>query len=285
MYSRNIAHSEPTNPHAYDSEARQEPTMTTPTDQSTDQSAGLDPATAMPMTVEGIAASPTTELVNRYRAAVGLIDRRLMEMADDDLDQAFLPDAGVGRWPIRVLMGHLADAEMVQIHRMRRAVAEPGAVLGLWDEHAFIDCDMYGKEGQVRSPIAGFCAMVYTTRQWAGEWLATLTDEEWQREIMHPENGAMSTRDLLVYTIWHFEHHLGFLQAKVSKLMGEEGYAPIAGPAAHAQAGGCASGGSCGCEAQGKARPADGSCCGGSSASDSGACCSSQANSAESSTS
>lgn len=238
------------------------------------QPAGLDPATAMPMTIEGIAASPTAELVTRYRAAVGLIDRRLMEMADEDLDQAFLPDAGVGRWPIRVLMGHLADAEMVQIHRIRRAVAEPGAVLGLWDEHAFIDANLYGKEGDLRAPIAGFCAMVYTTRQWAGEWLATLTPEEWQREIMHPENGAMSARDLLVYTIWHFEHHLGFLQAKIAKIMGEEGYAPIAGPAAHAQSQCCSSGGSCGCEAEGKARPADGSCCGGNANQSSGGCCS-----------
>ena len=39
----------------------------------------------------------------------------------------------VGRWPIRVLLGHLADAELVFVHRMRRAVGEAARFVGFSD--------------------------------------------------------------------------------------------------------------------------------------------------------
>src|ERR1044071_1538478 len=74
-------------------------------------------------TVEQISALATPALLARFRKGVENLDRRMFWLKDAQLDSAFLPSAGVGRWPVRVLLGHLADAELAVAHRMRRTVA------------------------------------------------------------------------------------------------------------------------------------------------------------------
>ena len=73
--------------------------------------------------VEFFMSLPIKELIARYRKGVENYDRRVFWLNASDIDTAFLPDAGVGRWPIRVLLGHLADAEMLFVHRMRKVAA------------------------------------------------------------------------------------------------------------------------------------------------------------------
>jgi hypothetical protein len=156
-------------------------------------------------------------LILRYRKGLELVDARVFELSDEQLDMAFLPEAGVGNWPARVLIGHLADAELAYTHRMRRAVAEDSPVVNAWDENAFVDAGLYAGG---KHPIAGFIAMIHTTRRWTAEWLSTLAPEQLQRRVMHEQNGEMKMRKMLVYTTWHLEHHVRFLNAKICKFLG-----------------------------------------------------------------
>lgn len=160
-------------------------------------------------------------LIDRYAIGVERFDRRVLELEHSELDTAFRPDAGVGRWPARVLLGHLADAELVFVHRMRRVVAEDGPLLAAWDEEAFIDRGLYGgaEEGP-RHPIAAFIATVHTLRQWTAPWLRTLQPPAWGRRAMHPQRGEQTTRVILEYATWHVEHHAWYLNAKVRKFRG-----------------------------------------------------------------
>ena len=138
-----------------------------------------------------VAALSNEELVLRYRRGLEGFDARIFELSDEQVDAAFLPDAGVGRWSVRVLVGHLADAELAYTHRMRRATAEENPLLAVWDENAFIDAGLYAG-GQY--PLGGFVAVIHTLRRWTAEWLATLTPEQLQRKAMHPERGPMTVR-------------------------------------------------------------------------------------------
>lgn len=166
----------------------------------------------------------TLPLLERYLIGIEHFDPRVLEMSDDCLDQAFLPEAGVGRWPIRDLLGHLADSEMLFVHRMRRAVAEDHPVLGLMDENAFIDASVYRATESGRltrsAPIAGAIATIHTMRQWHGEWLGLLSEEAFAREAMHPERGPESVKSMLALATWHLEHHAQFLNAKVERFLG-----------------------------------------------------------------
>lgn len=193
-------------------------------------------AVAVDQAREAVAGLSDSELIARYRRGLEKIDPRVFELSDEQLDMAFLPEAGVGRWPARVLVGHLADADLSFTQRMRRAVAEDNPVLEPWDENALIDAGMYSG-GQY--PIGGFIAVVHTLRRWTSEWLATLSPEQLRRGAMHPERGPQTVRGILAYTTWHLEHHAAFLNAKVCKMLGP---AVVAG---ESEGGGCGPG--CGC--------------------------------------
>ncbi len=169
-----------------------------------------------------IRASDTQTLVARLRIGVEHLDPRVFELSDEQLDTAWLPDAGCGRWPIRVLLGHLADAEIVNAHRIRRAFGEDRPTLAVWDENAFIDSGLYGCTAATdfRPPIGGDIAAIHTTRSWMVAMLFQLEDRHWQRQALHPERGPISIRDIADYNCFHLEHHAAYLNAKVFKLLG-----------------------------------------------------------------
>jgi len=181
-------------------------------------------------------------LCARMHTGLGLFDQRVVELDNEQVSQAWLNDAGVGRWPIRVLIGHLADAELVLAHRIRRIIAEDNPTLNLWDEHAFIDGGLYGctENPNLLPPMGGDLAIIHTTRSWLVVLLMQLNDLQWNREGMHPTNGPTSVRQIANYHCWHLEHHAYYLNAKVEKLLG-----PIP-----PQSGCCGgnSGGGCGCK-------------------------------------
>lgn len=212
-----------------------------------------------------IAAMPAGELVRRYRFSVGAFDHRLFDLSDEQLDQAWLEEVGVGRWPVRTLLGHLADAEVVFTHRLRRAVAEPGSVLSEWDELAFVDAGIYEARSAdhnpgvdvpntVAPPVGAFVGAIYTQRQWVGEWLGNLTDRAWDRRVLHPQRGELSVRDLAVVNTWHLEHHAWFLNAKIEKFLGPRPE-PEACETHAGKPGGCGAG--CACASGGGTRGDD----------------------------
>jgi DinB superfamily len=205
---------------------------------------------------------PTKDLIARYRKGVENYDRRVFWLNESEIDTAFLPDAGVGRWPIRVLLGHLADAEVSFVHRLRKTAAEEQPVLQAWDEDAFIDANLYGhiknvnalanggvslspeaSKARVAAVLGGFVAVVHTLRQWTGAWLETLPEAAFTREAMHTQRGAQTLKQILAYATWHVEHHSRFLKLKVDKLTGK---APLSGRTGeNGQGGSCGPGCAC----------------------------------------
>lgn len=194
------------------------------------------------------ALDPLT-LTMRYRRGIEAIDRRVFEMTERQIDAAYLPQAGVGQWPVRVLIGHVADADLVFVERMRRCIGEDNPVVAVWDENSFVDSGIYGNaektymdqpegdHGRVMAAIGGPLATIHTLRQWNGQWLLSLPESAWTRKIMHPERGPQTLKNVLEYATWHLEHHAAFLAMKVVHVLG---------PAPAEQAGG-GCGPSCGC--------------------------------------
>jgi hypothetical protein len=186
------------------------------------QASSLMTLEPVPTRGELCAGLSNRQLVDRYRVGVERFDRRVFELDDSELDTAFLPDAGVGRWPVRVLLGHLADAELAFVQRMRRVVAEENPILQPWDENAFIDSGMYGLGEKTGGnyPIGAFIAATHTLRQWTAQWLGTLNDQAFARKGLHTQNGEQSLRTILEYDTWHLEHHAFLLNKKIAKFRG-----------------------------------------------------------------
>lgn len=169
---------------------------------------------------DDVVSMPSPLLVERYAKGIDRLERRLLDLTDAQLDTFFRPEAAVGRWSCRVLVGHLADAEIVFIHRMRRTVAEERPVLAVWDENAFLDGQMYGTDGPgPKIPVAGAVAVIHTTRLWCSDWLRTLDDKSFDARALHPERGEQSVKMILSYATWHLEHHAWYLSRKLEKLL------------------------------------------------------------------
>lgn len=191
--------------------------------------------------VENLKTLSLPDLVRRYRKGVENFDRRIFDLSEEQLDQAFLPDAGVGRWPIRVVLGHVADAELVAVHRMRRIVAEERPMLCEWDENAFVDRNVYGVGlgPSGGGAIGAFVAATHVMRQWTSMWFSGLSDADMARVGLHPSRGEQSVKDIITLYTWHLEHHAAFVNEKVVRFLGEA-------PAEEPKQGGCGSG--CGCK-------------------------------------
>lgn len=168
-----------------------------------------------------ILALPISQLIDRYAAGSECFERRTLDLTDAQQDTAFRPESGVGRWSCRILIGHVADAELVYSHRLRRAVAEENPVFAVWDENAFIDSGLYASEkGGADRPLAGSVALIHTVRLWTADWLRSLDAADFERKALHPEAGPQTVRSILVTAVWHLEHHAWFLSRKLERLLG-----------------------------------------------------------------
>lgn len=179
-------------------------------------------ADTSPVSLAEIESLDHTTLVSRLRVGVEHFDPRVFELEPDQLDQAWHKESNAGTWPIRVLLGHLADTELLFTHRIRRTLALDNPTLEVFDEHAYIDSGIYGcTEGStITPPVGGDVAAIHTTRSWTVALLFQLNDAHWSREALHPEQGPITVRQMGNYLCWHLEHHAHILNTKVEKLLG-----------------------------------------------------------------
>ena len=166
-----------------------------------------------------IRALDTESLIERYASGVDSLDPRLLSATDEQASAYFRPEAGIGRWSCRALVVHLADAEQVLVHRMRRVVCEERPVLALWDEDAFIDaCVCDGDDAHPAPPVAGAVGVIHATRLWTREWLRSLAPEAWDRVGLPPATSELTQHDLVTYSTWHLEHHSAILARKLDAM-------------------------------------------------------------------
>lgn len=158
-------------------------------------------------------------LIDRYSSGVHLLDRRVLALDEAALDTCFREDAGVGRWSCRVLIGHLADAELLMTWRLRRVASEDGPLLAPWDHESPVDAGLYtGVPTGGDRQVAGSIAVIHTLRLWNADWLRSLDQDSWRRSGLHPQDGPQTLRTILDLATHHLEHHARFLRAKLERL-------------------------------------------------------------------
>jgi len=162
------------------------------------------------------------DLCKRYAGGTTYLDKRVLDLPPQSLDQEFNAESGLGLWSCQTVLGHLADAELAFVHRMRRIHAEEGPRFSVWDENAFVARGLY----KTRDPGHGawmFWEALQTLRKWTAVWLSELAEADFARTGVHPERGEQTLRVVLEYAAWHMEHHGWFLNRKVASLRTEGG--------------------------------------------------------------
>jgi hypothetical protein len=136
--------------------------------------------------------------LERFRRGPELLATALTGVFGEEEDFAPAP----GKWSIRQIVAHLADAELVGAHRMRQVIAEDNPTIIAYDQNAWAGNLDYSRRKPKQS--------LETFRRLRAEnydLLKDLPESAYARTGNHTENGPMTLRALLEGYAGHTENH------------------------------------------------------------------------------
>lgn len=142
-------------------------------------------------------------LLERYRRGAELLAVVLTGVFGEEED--FVP--APGKWSVRQIVAHLADAEMVGAHRFRQVIAEDNPTLIAYDQDKWTANLDYARR-KPKTSLETFRRI----RAENHELLKGLQEESFDRAGNHTENGRMTLRQLLEGYAGHAESHARQLQ-------------------------------------------------------------------------
>lgn len=113
-----------------------------------------------------------------------------------------------GKWSVREVVGHLADAERVFQYRMFRITRGDTTPLAGFDEQTYV-----AAAGADRRPMADLLDEWTATRRATLAFVRSVPDQTWRRRGT-ANNLPISARALLYITPGHVAHHLEVLRTR-----------------------------------------------------------------------
>jgi hypothetical protein len=128
-------------------------------------------------------------------------------LAENDLARTYAP----GKWPIRFILHHLADAETVFFDRIRRLLSEPRQVLWVFDQDAWAT----GLDHS-RVPLDLSRQIYESVRRGVIYYAGLHYEQKGHLEFVHSVTGVRTLKDELEKVAAHNEHHLGQIRTALS---------------------------------------------------------------------
>ena len=133
---------------------------------------------------------------------------RYFDFNNEELERTYAP----GKWSVRFLLHHLADAETVLSDRIRRTISEPRSVLWAFDQDKWAAGLDYSQ-----MPLDLSRRIYEATR--AG--IIHLAGEHYERsghlEFVHSETGLRTLKDEFDKVAAHNQHHLDQIEAALKR--------------------------------------------------------------------
>jgi hypothetical protein len=143
-------------------------------------------------------AIDTEKIIARYEKGPEVLEKALSGLPLELLDREHAP----GKWTIRQLAVHVADAEIVGATRLRWIAAQPGATLKAYDQDAWAAKLAYPAQS-VEDALALFRAL----RRSTAAMLRALPAAAWENTAVHEESGTVRLPDFVEHYSEHCEHH------------------------------------------------------------------------------
>ena len=132
----------------------------------------------------------------------------LFALGDVDLARTYAP----GKWPVRFILLHLADAETVFFDRIRRVLSEPRQVLWVFDQDAWAKGLDYS-----RLPLDVSRRVYESVRDAIVYYAGLYYEEKGHLEFVHSVTGVRTLKDELDKVASHNQHHLDQIRAALSR--------------------------------------------------------------------
>jgi len=142
-------------------------------------------------------------LLERYRRGAEVLAVVLTGVFGEEEDFTPAP----GKWSVRQIVAHLADAELVVAHRFRQVIAEENPTIVAFDQDSWTRNLDYARRKPKQS-LETFRRL----RAENYELLKGLPASAYERAGNHTENGRMTLRQMLEVYAHHAESHARQLQ-------------------------------------------------------------------------
>lgn len=127
---------------------------------------------------------------------------------ESDLARTYAP----GKWSVRFILHHLADAETVLFDRIRRILSEPRQVLWVFDQEAWATELDYS-----RVPLDMSCQIYQSVRRGIIYYAGVYYEQKGYLEFVHSVTGVRTLRNEFEKVASHNEHHLDQIRTALSK--------------------------------------------------------------------
>ncbi|HEU5217101.1 MAG TPA: DinB family protein [Gemmatimonadales bacterium] len=118
----------------------------------------------------------------------------------------------LGKWPVRFILHHLADAEVVMLERIRRVLGEGRQVLWVFDQDAWAQGLDYAA-----MPLELSRNLFTSARAANRHHAAVHYDSHGHLEWVHSETGVRTLKDELDKVAAHNEHHLRQIRSALAQ--------------------------------------------------------------------
>lgn len=129
---------------------------------------------------------------------------RYFDLGDEDLSRTYAP----GKWTVRFILHHLADAEAVLSERIRRTLSEPRQVLWAFDQDAWASGLDYSQ-----MPLDLSRGIYEATRAGIIHLTSQYYETSERRQFVHSETGVRTLKQEFEKVAEHNEHHLAQIEA------------------------------------------------------------------------
>jgi hypothetical protein len=121
-----------------------------------------------------------------------------------------LQDRAPGKWSVRHILCHLADAEAVFSFRLRQTLAEDHHVIQPFDQDKFV---IAYEAISPQEALDAFTAF----RKWNLALIKEVSPEKMTKQVTHPERGMMTFGTIVETMAGHDLNHLKQIQASANR--------------------------------------------------------------------
>jgi len=129
------------------------------------------------------------------------LTKAVISLSEQQLDTAYRENG----WTLRQVVHHIADSHMNALLRTKLLLTEEEPVITPYDEKKWAllrDNDL---------PIEASLNIIKGIHKRWVRILEFVKEEEWQKQLNHPENGLMSLKKITAMYAWHGNHHLAHI--------------------------------------------------------------------------
>ncbi len=156
----------------------------------------------------------TPEIRNGFVQTISDLPKNLMtavkDLTDDQLNAPYRP----GGWTVRQTVHHIADSHLNSYCRFKLALTEDVPTIRPYYE------DRWAELADSKMPIEVSMKIIEGIHARWANLLNSMTNEDFKKQLKHPESGEWTLEKMLGLYDWHSKHHT----AHITKLRERENW-------------------------------------------------------------